>query len=319
MLVDTGSVRATTDSGIATLWLDFPGRPANALNPARLAEIERAFDAVGRERCVEALVIRSARPAGFCGGYEPIGLSTLVNDADAAAYAHCGQRLFNRIAEAEIATVAFLEGPCLGPGWELALACDYRLAVAGPDSWIGFPNAPHLPPGWGGAARLGRSFPPFANGQMLTAKEVLRRGWIDDAFSARRAKVELQNWLDRIVAKPRKKSRARSGEALAIERIAFRTAIRNEGHRKLAANPSAVGTSLNDPSDVVELAIRGQCVVGNCIEADVVEFLAVALRRGRVTPLEAEQARKRIAFATNDESITSISFPAPSASIARAA
>ena len=326
MFVETDSTRVTTDQGVATLWLDFSGRPVNALNTARLAEFGRSFDAVCRDTSIDVLVIRSARPAGFCGGYEPIGLSTLANDTDAAAFSNSGQGLFNRLAEADVVTVAFIEGPCLGAGWEMALACDYRLAVAGPDSWIGFPNAPQLPPCWGGPGRLGKALKLFESGQILTAKECRRHGILDDAFSARRAKVELQNWTDRVQARMRKRSCVISADSHATERIAFRDAVRNQGHRIIPRNPSVFGTSTNNPSDVVELAIRGNSVVSECSNADVLSFLEVALRRGRVTPLEAEQARKRITFKTiqaiicsdtENESILSLKTDFPT--VARAA
>jgi len=296
MHAERNHVRLTIDHGIATLWLDFPGQPVNALDLARLAEIEACLTTACRDPHIEVLVIRSDRPAGFCGGYDGETLRCLASDEEAAAFARIGQRILNHFSSVEPVTVAFLEGPCLGSGWELALACDYRLAFARPDSWIGFPNAPQIPPCWGGLARLGRSAKSFRDGQIRTAKETVRLGLIDDAFSARRAKVELQNWLDRIASRPRKRTRIAPPMGLAEERFAFREAMRLGRHRSLNRLPEELP---DHATQAVERALRGDTIVTAAKEIEVRLLLEIALARGRVTPLELEQASKRIAFRTS--------------------
>ena len=41
-----------------------------------------------------------------------------------------GQQLFDRIEGLQCPTVAVINGVCLGGGLELAMACDYRVALA---------------------------------------------------------------------------------------------------------------------------------------------------------------------------------------------
>ncbi|HET6576237.1 MAG TPA: enoyl-CoA hydratase/isomerase family protein [Fimbriiglobus sp.] len=296
MLHESPHVRVEAADGVATLWLEFPGSPVNALTPARLADITRGLSAAMASPHIEVLVIRSGRPAGFCGGHDP----NLTDEPDPTAFAVAGQRALGRLAAADVVTVAFVEGPCLGPGLELALACDYRLAVAGPDSWVGFPDAARgMPPCWGGATwlrrLLGRRAYAILTGRVLTAREARGVGLFDDAFCARRAKVELRTFLDRLQHQPRKRReswlrwlRPTVAEGLAAERAAFREALRSP------PAPKPVGA--DDPiARAVEVALRGTAVmVAAGSDNAVSRALAEAVRRGRVTPLEAEQARGRI-------------------------
>lgn len=306
MLYESPHVRVEAADGVATLWLEFPGSPVNALTPARLAEIDRGLSAAEASPHVVVLVIRSGRPAGFCGGNDPERLAELTTEDARSAFAVTGQRFLNRLAAAEMATVAFVEGPCLGPGLELALACDYRLAVAGPDSWVGFPDAARgLPSCWGGPTRLGRRLGRRADailaGEVLTAREALWFRVFDDAFCARRAKIELRTFLDRLLRRPMKRrggwfrwGRPSIAAGLSVERTVFREALRTpvRPFPKPAANDHQINRAVED-------ALRGTAAIV-AAESDrvVLRMLAEAVRRGRVTPLEAEQARARIRVET---------------------
>ncbi len=338
MLYESPHVRVEAADGVATLWLEFPGSPVNALTPARLAEFDRGLSVASANFHLDVLVIRSGRPAGFCGGHDPELLAALTTEDAQTAFTLAGQRVLTRLASVEVVTVAFVEGPCLGPGLELALACDYRLAVAGPDSRVGLPDAARgLPPGWGGAARLarliGRRATGLLGGAILTAREAVRVGLFDDAFCARRAKIELRTFLDRLQARPRKR-RGRwfrwsspEAEALAAERAAFRAALRSPtvlealtaGRRRQAnaVNPvppfpelvGLVGADDRTAALAVEVALRGTAAAVaagtgtgvSLVTEALTRAFAVAVRRGRATPLEAEQARGRIYVETGAE------------------
>ncbi len=296
MLHASESVCVAFADGVATLSLRFPGTPVNALNLARLRELGAAFDAVSRCPHVEVLVVRSGLPGGFCGGFDPALADHLRTPADREVFAAEGQRIVTRLAELPCVTVAFVEGPCVGPGVALASACDHRYAVTGPDAWFGV--APGDPRCWEAA----RSDTPAA---VVTAREACRVGAIDDAFTARRAAVELQLHVDRHQRRPRKRVRLATATQLAERRRQFADFAPTAPTDSPVWPTVDVGVVAGDDRcfvAAVEAVMRGRRAVVLATSDAALELHQVAvgrhvgeaMRRGRVTPLEAEQAAARV-------------------------
>ena len=299
-MADVNAPRTTATDGVATIWLDWPGRPVNGWNLTRLAAFDLALSQVIARTDIDVLVIRSAKPGGFCGGFAPVHLRT---DSDAAAFAYAGQRVFQKLNAAPLVTLAFVEGPCLGPGLELALACDYLLAVEGPDSRVGFGDGPTC---WGGRTRwrqfTGRPMPTSANPRSLNI--------FDGVCCERRAKIDLQTWLDRLLANPKKRRASwrswfvDTAEGFAEERRQF---VRNRPTQLVnswpsvdttnptPAFPAAVGLVGSGPRSMAlawEIATRGKRVIR-------LTDAAMLPRPTRLTPLELQQAEGRISRASN--------------------
>ena len=325
MLFESAHVRVTAEHGTATLWLGFPGEPVNALDLARLRELDAALAAVEGCPFVRILVVRSAKPAGFCAGVHPEALASLTTDADRAAFAWYGQRVFGRLAGLSATTVAFLDGPCLGAGLELALACDHRLCVARPTTHLGFPDAPRgVPPCFGGSVRLRRRLGRRANqfldsGRTLSGREAKRLGLVDHAFCERRAKIELRTFLDQLERRGEPRDVSPPEErGFAAERRQFVRSLDTPAARAMIAAqrdalrpllldpppvnpvppvPAVVGL-LGDDSDgsriAADAALRGCEILVSGTGRVVFAEIAIVLARGFVTPLEAEQARNRV-------------------------
>lgn len=144
-------------AGVATLWLDVADRPFNVFSLPVLADLDAAFDHLATARDVKLLIIRSAKPTGFIAGADLHEFLKIQSPAEAAALSKRGQDLFAKLARLPAPSIAVISGPCLGGGLELALACDYRLAVDHPKTQIGLPEIElGLLPGWGGTQRLPR-------------------------------------------------------------------------------------------------------------------------------------------------------------------
>ena len=256
MLFESAHVRITAEYGVGTLWLGFPGEPVNALDALRLKELDSALAAIESDLFLNVLVVRSAKPAGFCAGLRP----SVAEITDRAAFAGLGQRVLSRLAALPFTTLALIDGPCLGAGLELALACDHRLGVATPTTHIGFPNRFAC---FGGGQRvrkrLGRRADAFIqSGRTLSGREARDLGLVDRAFCSRRAKIELRTFLDELERAPRVPDRIHDETGFAAERRAF------------AALPSSGGATGSLPTDA-----------------------EILLARGFITPLEAEQMRAR--------------------------
>lgn len=258
MLFESPHVRVTAEYGVGTLWLGFPGAPVNALDASRLRELNAALAAIESNLFLNALVVRSAKPAGFCAGLHPAAAEI----ADRTALAALGQKVFARLAALPFTTLAFIEGPCLGVGFELALACDHRLCVATPTTLLGFPQRAAF---FGGGNRvrklMGRRGVAFiTSGRTLSGREARDPGLVDRAFCARRAKIELRTFLDELERAPRVPLRTPDESGYAAERRAF------------------AGADLR-------------------VESEPPTDIATLLARGFITPLEAEQLRARAASA----------------------
>jgi 3-hydroxyacyl-CoA dehydrogenase/enoyl-CoA hydratase/3-hydroxybutyryl-CoA epimerase len=148
--------------GVWTLWFDRPGRSQNVIDVAALEELEtRLLEAEGQQE-LRSIVIRSAKPKGFCVGIDFRAILACETAADVAAFVEKGQSVLNRLSASTVPTAAVMHGACLGGGLELALACRRRIALASAAPLqIGTPDIHRgLIPAWGAIDRLPRLMGP---------------------------------------------------------------------------------------------------------------------------------------------------------------
>jgi enoyl-CoA hydratase/carnithine racemase len=152
----------TAGDGLRTLWFDRPGRSINVLDGSTLDELEARIAAVECDSSIRGVLIRSAKPAGFCAGADLKALLAFQSADEVEAFCRHGLAVFERLAALAVPTVAFIHGACLGGGLELALACRRRVAMASAvPLQVGTPEV-HLGliPGWGAITRLPRLVGP---------------------------------------------------------------------------------------------------------------------------------------------------------------
>jgi enoyl-CoA hydratase/3-hydroxyacyl-CoA dehydrogenase len=137
---------------IATIVLNRPQR-ANALNPTFLDEINSALTSLEADENVRCIVI-TGKGRNFCAGAD---LAVFARGSTEAMieFSEKGHNTFTRIETLSKPVIAAINGPAMGGGFELALACDLRVmskraVLALPELNLG------LFPGWGGTQRLAR-------------------------------------------------------------------------------------------------------------------------------------------------------------------
>src|SRR5882757_8039419 len=184
---------ARDESGVAWLVLDKAGASANTLSEDVLMELDDVLASIERE-LPKGVVLRSAKPSGFIAGAD-IGEFKGMTDAGVVeARLTKGNAIVDRLDRLSVPTVAVIHGYCLGGGLEIALACDFRIAVD--DARFGFPEVMlGLHPGLGGTVRLPRLINPIeAMTMMLTGRNVRDRraksiGLVDAVVPERHVKA----------------------------------------------------------------------------------------------------------------------------------
>lgn len=182
------TVRLTArDDGICVLTFDRPGSSANIFDARTLNEVAQELDFVARQTELKGLVLISAKPRIFIVGADLKSLREDAEPAEVRGFLELGQSVMNRIAALRIPTVAAIHGAAVGGGYEIGLACDYRIASPARDTNIGLPETMiGLLPAWGGSTRLPRliglpkALDIILGGKTVPAKKALRLGMIDE-------------------------------------------------------------------------------------------------------------------------------------------
>jgi enoyl-CoA hydratase len=160
------------------LGLDRPGK-RNALSAAMIAELDAAVAGARAEPCV--LVLHSTTPGLFAAGAD---IAELLDRTSADMLASTFVPFLDRLEAHRWPVIAAVDGPALGGGCELALACDLRLAS--PRARFGQPElALGIIASGGGNWRLPQAVGlPAARrmlytGELLDAEAALAAGLVD--------------------------------------------------------------------------------------------------------------------------------------------
>lgn len=162
---------------VAELLINAPDRK-NALPLAAWSRIPELLAELAESPDIRVCVVKGAGGRDFCAGADISEFEAIRSTPEAAKhYDNINVAAFKALKALEIPVVAAIEGPCLGGGLGVALACDLRLASR--SAFFGIP-----------AAKLGLAYPPEALGDLLeaisasNAKQLLFTG---ERISAERA------------------------------------------------------------------------------------------------------------------------------------
>jgi len=185
--------KPVTDSeGILWLHLDVEGSSTNILSVPVLEELDAIIDDIEQNILPLGVVFISDKKNGFIAGADIREFTKVGNFDGAKKHIQRGQFIFDKIEALKCPTVALINGFCMGGGYELALACKYRIADDGPKTRISLPEVQlGLHPAFGGTVRLPRLIgAPNAMDMMLTgkpynARKAKKLGMIDYAVPTR--------------------------------------------------------------------------------------------------------------------------------------
>jgi len=135
--------------GLATITLNRP-KVLNAMNKQLWLDVQAALEDARSDSAVKALIITGAGRAFSTGADLKESKDRSIEDY--RAYLVELQEASRKIIRFEKPTIAAINGYALGSGYELALACDIRIAAE--DAQIGSPEARVTSSVTGGAMRL---------------------------------------------------------------------------------------------------------------------------------------------------------------------
>lgn len=280
--------RRVLEDGIVVLTFDRPGSSANVFDRATLEELDMHVAFIEDRPDAKGLILASAKPSIFIAGADLHALGEFPSASGAAppelpGLVELGQRVFNRLAALRVPKVAAIHGACLGGGYELALACDWRIASTDKATKIGLPETQlGILPAWGGATRLPRliglpmALEVILAGKALPAKPALQRGMVDETAPKERLIELARERIRSGKAQPKRPAHRLTNNALAAALIAAR--VRPQVWQRTRGHYPAVLKALD--------------VVAKGISKPLCE--ALALERGAILELAQTEAARNL-------------------------
>ncbi len=250
--------RETGDDHICVLTFDRPNSGANIFDAATLDELNEHLDAVEKDPSLRGLIVASAKKSIFVAGADLKTLLQAAKTGEMRGFIERGQEVFNRLANLKIPTVAAIHGASAGGGYEVALACDYRIASDAPATRIGLPETGlGLLPAWGGCTRLPRligaekAAEVILKGKLYSAQEALNIGLVDEIAPP-------DQLLDRAREKLRGGKRKIDGRAPANKSSKDFTPPKQRGNPALERAYEIIDKTLSiSPNESLRLELEG--------------------------------------------------------------
>ncbi|MAY08787.1 MAG: hypothetical protein CMK87_09465 [Pseudomonadales bacterium] len=221
------------ERNVAWLLFDHADSNANLLCVAAMTELGDVLASLRRDMPA-ALVIRSAKPSGFCMGADLKDFRQLDNEADAVRQLVDAHLLAQQLIDLPCPTLAVLHGETLGGGLELALCCDMRLAT--PDTRTGLPEIRvGLHPGLGATARLPDLIDPMMamrmmlTGKALSAEQAHKAGLLDQVAAEHKLRPLIDDALNGRLELRRRNLKARPFRLNWVRRLAALAMRRQAG------------------------------------------------------------------------------------------
>jgi 3-hydroxyacyl-CoA dehydrogenase / enoyl-CoA hydratase / 3-hydroxybutyryl-CoA epimerase len=176
-----------TEDQFCILTFDRPDSAANIFDRATLQELHQHLDTIAANSRLRGVILASAKKSIFIAGADLHSISQFTEPAQLDELIRLGQTAFDRLANLSIPTIAAIHGACVGGGYEICLACNYRVASSDRATKIGLPETQlGILPAWGGSTRLPRliglpkALDIILAGKTVVAKHALKLGMVDE-------------------------------------------------------------------------------------------------------------------------------------------
>ena len=201
-------IEVIDEAGITTITLNRPEK-LNALAGHMRRDLAEALENAGSDRSVHVVVITGAG-RGFCAGADVRAMAQLMDDKDTDEFSRLlgsARRVISAIRHMTKPVIASINGPASGAGFNLALACDLRIASSDATFSESFVRV-GLHPDWGGTFFLPRLVSPnkacelFFLGETIDAQEAQRLGIVNFVVPPSELEAETRKLAERLRAAP---------------------------------------------------------------------------------------------------------------------
>ncbi|MCW2922476.1 MAG: enoyl-CoA hydratase [Thermoleophilia bacterium] len=182
------AINVIRDGAIAIVELDNP--PLNVITLEVGHELKAACSHFAADPALRVVVFRSAHRGIFTGGADITMMARVVAEPGLLDRFRDVLDVFDHVAALPMPTICQLEGIALGGGFELALACDFRIA-SDDLAQLGLPEVRlGLLPGGGGTQRLPRlvgagvATEMIMKGMRYDAATALQKGLVHEVVPA---------------------------------------------------------------------------------------------------------------------------------------
>ena len=203
------NIKLTIEAGIATVVLNRPEK-LNAFAGHMRRDLAEALEHAGGDHTVRVVVITGAG-RGFCAGADVRRMAELMERDDDEEFRRllgAGRRVLTTIRQMTKPVVASVNGPAFGAGFNLALACDLRIAAESASFSQSFVKV-GLHPDWGGTYFLPRVVPSnvacemFFLGDTIGAERALQLGLVNRVVPDAELAAETRKLAERLRDAPR--------------------------------------------------------------------------------------------------------------------
>lgn len=190
--------------GTALVVFDMVDKPMNVLSPESLQDLAGAVERIATDASIKGAVLTSAKANSFIAGADIKELVQMfdrgITPQEGKAFSQRLSGVLRRLETCGKPIACAMNALALGGGFEVALACHYRVLAEG--AQVGLPEVNlGLLPGAGGTQRLPRLIgiekaePLLLTGKQIKAAEALKLGLVHAVVTADEVVAHAKAWL----------------------------------------------------------------------------------------------------------------------------
>ena len=196
------NIKFEINQNIATITFDLENEKVNKLSFEVLKEFDEKLNLVQQDHTIKALVIDSAKKDIFIAGADIKEIEQLKDSEEVYEALMNIHKIFNKLENLPIPTIAYINGACMGGGLELALACKYRVLSTNEKTKLAFPEIKlGIFPGFAGTIRtpkligLVNALDLILTGKTVDAKKAYKINLADAIFDDAQKEFMLEDFV----------------------------------------------------------------------------------------------------------------------------